>query len=146
MAKDKKEKKSKKEKKEKKSNNNEATETQAADDGEEKKAKKSKKDKKDKKSKKKSKSSNGEPQTFTVADLADKADVDIRDAKSLFNILGRTLEKMPLGSKVRLNNICNFVKIETKPRKSRNPRTGEPVDVPSKRKVKAKISNNLKNL
>lgn len=106
-------------------------------------------EKKVKKEKKKEKSSDGEKskgKTFNVTDIAEKADIESREIKAFFDAFRRKLEKMKVGSQIRLPGICNFMKVETKPRKSRNPRTGEQVDVPAKKKIKVRISNNLKNL
>lgn len=84
--------------------------------------------------------------TFNASDIAEKADIDSREIKAFFEVFRRKLEKMKIGSQIRLPGICNFLKVETKPRESRNPRTGEKVQVPAKKKIKVRISGNLKNL
>jgi len=100
----------------------------------------------EKKEKKEKGEKNEAGRTYSVQDIADKADVGIREIKGFFDAFRRRLEKMKVGSRIRLPGICNFEKIETKARKSRNPRTGESVDVPAKRKIRVKVSGNLKNL
>ena len=132
MAKEKKEKKDKKKSKKK--------------EGGEKKKKSTEKKSTEKKSKKKDKEEKLKGKTFNANDIAEKADIEPREIKAFFDAFRRKLEKMKVGSQIRLPGICNFMKIETKPRKSRNPRTGEEVDVPAKKKIKVRVSNNLKNL
>jgi nucleoid DNA-binding protein len=100
--------------------------------------KENKSNKKDKEKKK--------PKTYNIADICDKAEVNERDVKAFVDTLRRRLERMKVGSKVRFPGICNFVKVETNPRVSRNPRTGEKVDVPAKKKIRVTISSKMKDL
>jgi len=121
------------------------------DKGEKKSKKKDKGEKKSKskdkeKKKDKDKGEKKKPKTYSVADIAEKADVDPREMKAFFDQFRRRLEKMKVGAKIRVQGICNFEKIETNPRVSRNPRTGEKVDVPAKKKIRVRISANLKDL
>lgn len=144
MTKDKKDKKKKdKEKKEKKSKKKDKEKKDKKSKKKDKDEEKSKK--KDKKSKKKDKKEK-KIKIYSITDIADKADVDSREIKAFFDQFRRRLEKMKVGSKIRFQGICIFEKVETKPRKSRNPRTGDSVDVPAKKKIKTRISPNLKNL
>jgi len=148
--KEKKEKKNKKEKKkekkekrekEKKEKESSSNEDKDSDKDSEKKEKKNKDKDKDK-----DKEATGEGKTYNINDIAERAEVNAREVRSFFDTMKRRLEKMKVGSQVRIQGICSFIKVETKPRKSRNPRTGASVEVPAKKKIKIRISNNLKNL
>jgi len=164
MAKDKKDKKEKKDKKkdkgEKKDKKNKDKKSKKKDndsdekkdkkkkkkDKGEKKSKGDKKDKSEKKDKKKKKKKDKEIKSYTIDDISAQADVDERDVKAFFDTLRRRLERMAVGSKVKFPKFCILEKVATNPRKARNPRTGESVDVPAKEKIAFRVSPNLKNL
>lgn len=76
--------------------------------------------------------------------IAEKAGISIKDAgKTLDALTEEIYEALAKGDIVRLQSIGTF-KVETKGARSvRNPRTGQIVNVPSKRVVKFKISKSL---
>lgn len=80
-----------------------------------------------------------------LKDAAKKADVDPREAQALVNAIVRMLEKMPIGDKLRLTGLGVFTKYRVEAHVGRNPRTGEPVDVPAKDKVRFMPSDPLKD-
>ncbi len=44
-----------------------------------------------------------------------------------------------------IRNVASFYTIDKGPRKGRNPRTGEEIDVPAKKVVKANVSDSLQD-
>jgi nucleoid DNA-binding protein len=63
--------------------------------------------------------------------------------ESVFEYIRQELIK---GEGVVIQNFGKFTKTKLKARKSRNPKTGEPVDVPERTKVSFKASSMLKSL
>ncbi len=61
--------------------------------------------------------------------------------EQVFEILKETLEK---GEKVRISGFGNFIVREKRPRKGRNPQTGEEMIIPGKRVLTFKPSNVLR--
>ena len=55
------------------------------------------------------------------------------------------LDAMADGDEVLFPRIAKFSVADVPARKARNPRTGEPIDVPAKKKVKVKVLSDLKN-
>lgn len=148
--KEKTDKKKKKDKKDKTSKKDKSLKKDKKEKVKSKKDKKEKKGKKDKTSSKKSKKKVEEVETegtnYSITDICENAEVDPTEIKAFFDAFRRKLQKMSVGSQIRIQSLANFSKVKTKPRKSRNPRTGESVDVPAKKKIKIKPSASLKNL
>jgi len=67
----------------------------------------------------------------------------IQIVEQVFQILKETLEK---GEKVKISGFGNFVIREKRPRKGRNPQTGEAVMISRRRVLKFKPSANLRKV
>jgi DNA-binding protein HU-beta len=81
--------------------------------------------------------------TILLRDIAQMAHVDFDDARSLFNVIIRELQTMGVDDKIRIDNFGILSVCETEPRCGRNPKTGESVDIPARRKLKFKFSRML---
>ncbi|MFW6002320.1 MAG: HU family DNA-binding protein [archaeon] len=62
--------------------------------------------------------------------------------EQMFNSISGMLQE---GKTLSIPRFGKFIVYQSEPRKARNPRTGETVDVPEKQKVKFKPSNILKD-
>ena len=60
----------------------------------------------------------------------------------MINVISANLRK---GERIMLTGLGRFYTIRTKPRKARNPRTGEDVHVPAKTKVRFAASDKLRS-
>lgn len=61
--------------------------------------------------------------------------------EKVFEVIANTVA---MGDKVAISGFGTFSEIEAKARTSRNPRTGEIVEVPAKNKMKFSVSKTLK--
>lgn len=72
-----------------------------------------------------------------IRELANKVQLSQADVDSVISSLEEVLiEKLPTTKKVTLRSFGDFSLVNKKARKARNPKTGEPVDVPAKNVVK----------
>ena len=89
--------------------------------------------------------------TMTKADIVERIYEKVGFSKkeateiveSLFEVVKRRLEA---GEKVKVSGFGNFVVNEKRPRKGRNPKTGDKVDVPPKKVPYFKPGKELKEL
>jgi nucleoid DNA-binding protein len=78
-----------------------------------------------------------------VAKKTGRSQNEVREVVSeLFETIG---ERIVAGDRVVIRNVASFHTIDKGPRKGRNPRTGEEIDVPAKKVVKAHVSDSLQN-
>lgn len=84
--------------------------------------------------------------TEMVARLAEKTGTTQKDAqKALDGVIGIISDELKDGGSVTLTGFGTFSIAERKPRTGRNPRTGEPLDIPAARVPKFKAGKVLKN-
>ena len=82
-----------------------------------------------------------------VEELADVADLTKKHAKVVVDtVLGSIIDALHLGEKVEFRGFGSFRSRRRFPRKGRNPKTGDRVDVPSKRVPYFKPGKELKKL
>jgi len=89
--------------------------------------------------------------TMTKADLVEIVSENCSFSKleaaeivdQVFQILKETLEK---GERVKISGFGNFITCEKRPRKGRNPRTGEAVTISGRRVLKFKLSHVLRKV
>ncbi len=81
-----------------------------------------------------------------VTALAEEADLSraktAQMVETMLEMIGRTL---CAGEEVRLSGFGTFVTATRKAAKGRNPRTGEPMDLPSSVSVRFKVARGLKD-
>lgn len=90
------------------------------------------------------------PETLTKADLinhlVDSLDLPRKDANLLLNaFLESIVKSLQDGEDIELRGFGSFRLRSRKARQSRNPKSGEAVEVPPKRVVHFKIGKDLKN-
>ena len=79
---------------------------------------------------------------MTRAELAKKVGISDDSLKAVFNAIK---EEVKNGGKVAIDKFGSFEAVDRAPRTSRNPRTGEPVQVAAKKAPKFKSSSSFKN-
>jgi|KBSSwiStaDraftv2_1062776.scaffolds.fasta_scaffold23442_2 DNA-binding protein HU-beta len=80
------------------------------------------------------------------AHFADKFDLKRTQVRDLFDELNRLSEKeLKRSGEFVLPGICKLVVQKRKAREGRNPATGEPIKIPAKTVVKARIAKQLKD-
>lgn len=76
-----------------------------------------------------------------IVALATKLSITQESAKVVYDAFVEMIsEGIRESEKVRVGNLVTFEIVEQKERQGRNPKTGEPMTIPAKRKVKAKVS------
>lgn len=88
---------------------------------------------------------------MTKADLvekvADEADMTKKDVEQLVEIIFASIvTTLNKGEKIELRGFGSFRVRERNARKGRNPKTGEPVDIPAKRVAYFKPGKDLKEI
>ena len=88
---------------------------------------------------------------MTKADLVDKvadeAEMTKKDAEQLVEIILESIvTTLNKGEKIELRGFGSFRVRERNARKGRNPKTGEPVDIPAKRVAYFKPGKDLKDI
>ena len=69
-----------------------------------------------------------------IRTIADNLNLPQKDVKAIVNeFLTQIVNAVATGDKVSLQNFGSFEAIERKTREGRNPRTGEPIEIPSKK-------------
>lgn len=81
-----------------------------------------------------------------IAELSEAIDMNLRDTKEIFSDFVRFVESMGVGDKLAIPKLGIFEKVVKKPRKARNPRTGETFMTKKKVTVKFRLANNLRDL
>lgn len=80
-----------------------------------------------------------------IRKLATDNELTLKQAKSLYEqILGTVGEALAEGTAVRLSGFGTLKVLDVAARTVRNPRTGEPVDVPARKRVRFSASAALK--
>ena len=80
-----------------------------------------------------------------VEEVARAAELNKRDAEVIVEtVFGSIIDALHKGEKVELRGFGSFRTRERGPRRGRNPKTGEPVDVPAKRVPYFKPGKDLK--
>lgn len=80
-----------------------------------------------------------------IRKLAADNDITLRQAKSLYEqVLGNIGSALGEGTAVRLSGFGTLKVLDVAARTVRNPRTGEPVDVPARKRVRFSASAALK--
>src|SRR5882724_2880808 len=80
-----------------------------------------------------------------VEEVARAAELNKRDAEVIVEtVFGSIIDALHKGEKVELRGFGSFRTRERGPRRGRNPKTGEPVDVPAKRVPYFKPGKELK--
>ncbi|MGH7820640.1 MAG: HU family DNA-binding protein [Candidatus Binatia bacterium] len=81
-----------------------------------------------------------------IDSLATKADVPRPRAEELVNfLLDDITEALKRGEKVNISGFGTFTVSSRKARTGRNPKTGEPIDIPASRSAKFKAGKVLKD-
>ncbi len=88
---------------------------------------------------------------MTKADLvgivAEEADMTKKDVEQLIEIIFESIvESLNNGEKIELRGFGSFRVRDRNARKGRNPKTGEPVDIPAKRVAYFKPGKDLKDI
>jgi integration host factor subunit beta len=82
-----------------------------------------------------------------VDDVASAAELTKKDAERLVEIVFESIiESLNEGGKIELRGFGSFRVRERGPRRGRNPKTGEPVNIPAKRVPYFKAGKELKEL
>lgn len=69
-----------------------------------------------------------------IRSIAENLNLPQKDVKAIVNeLLDQIVSAVAIGDKVSLQNFGSFEAIERKPREGRNPRTGEAIEIPSKK-------------
>lgn len=81
-----------------------------------------------------------------VSELATRGETTEAEAKRNLDLLSETIMSLlEDNDKVILGNLGKIVKGKTKARVGRNPRTGEPIDIPEKVKLSYRPSKEIKD-
>lgn len=80
---------------------------------------------------------------MTRVELASKVGIDDKALKLAFETIK---SEVASGNKVDIAGFGSFQLVERAPRSSRNPKTGEVIQVPAKKAVKFKVSQTFKNV
>lgn len=79
--------------------------------------------------------------------IAEHGELSRADAEiALMAVQHSITEALTRGDRITLPGFGTFKLVETAARTGRNPQTGEPIDIPAKRKVKFAPSDKLKDL
>lgn len=80
-----------------------------------------------------------------VRAMAAKAEMKVVEAeRALSAFMEAVTEALSGGEEVRLSGFGTFRVVERKPRRMKNPRTGEEMEIPAKRVVKFKLGSGLR--
>jgi DNA-binding protein HU-beta len=83
--------------------------------------------------------------TDVIRRMARTASITNEDANVAFNAMAEAiLESLQNGERVTIPGVGNFIPVAKKARTCRNPKTGEPVEVPAKKGVKFAPAKSLK--
>ena len=82
-----------------------------------------------------------------IKDIAERGEFTKADADAALKaVQGAIAAALTRGDKITLPGFGTFKVVETAARTGRNPQTGEPVEIPAKRKVKFNPTQALKDL
>ena len=82
-----------------------------------------------------------------IKDIAERGEFTKADADAALKaVQGAIAAALTRGDKITLPGFGTFKVVETAARTGRNPQTGEPVEIPAKRKIKLNPTQALKDL
>ena len=82
-----------------------------------------------------------------IKDIAERGEFTKADAEAALKaVQGAIAAALTRGDKITLPGFGTFKVVETAARTGRNPQTGEPVEIPAKRKIKFNPTQALKDL
>ena len=82
-----------------------------------------------------------------IKDIAERGEFTKADAEAALKaVQGAIIAVLVNGDKITLPGFGTFKVVETAARTGRNPLTGEPVEIPAKRKIKFNPTQSLKDL
>ena len=82
-----------------------------------------------------------------IKDIAERGEFTKADADAALKaVQGAIAAALTRGDKITLPGFGTFKVVETAARTGRNPLTGEPVEIPAKRKIKFNPTQSLKDL
>lgn len=82
-----------------------------------------------------------------IKDIAERGEFTKADAETALKaVQGAIIAVLVNGDKITLPGFGTFKVVETAARTGRNPKTGEPVEIPAKRKIKFNPTQALKDL
>ena len=82
-----------------------------------------------------------------IKDIAERGEFTKADAEAALKaVQGAIAAVLVHGDKITLPGFGTFKVVETAARTGRNPQTGEPVEIPAKRKIKFNPTQSLKDL
>ena len=82
-----------------------------------------------------------------IKDIAERGEFTKADAEAALKaVQGAIAAVLVNGDKITLPGFGTFKVVETAARTGRNPKTGEPVEIPAKRKIKFNPTQALKDL
>ena len=82
-----------------------------------------------------------------IKDIAERGEFTKADAEAALKaVQGAIAAALVNGDKITLPGFGTFKVVETAARTGRNPQTGEPVEIPAKRKIKFNPTQALKDL
>ena len=82
-----------------------------------------------------------------IKDIAERGEFTKADADAALKaVQGAIAAALTRGDKITLPGFGTFKVVETAARTGRNPQTGEPVEIPAKRKIKFNPTQSLKDL
>ena len=82
-----------------------------------------------------------------IKDIAERGEFTKADAEAGLNaVQGAITAALTRGDKITLPGFGTFKVVESAARSGRNPQTGEPVEIPAKRKIKFNPTQALKDL
>ncbi|OAM21645.1 DNA-binding protein [Eikenella corrodens] len=82
-----------------------------------------------------------------IKDIAERGEFTKADAEAALKaVQGAIVAVLVNGDKITLPGFGTFKVVETAARTGRNPQTGEPVEIPAKRKIKFNPTQALKDL
>lgn len=84
--------------------------------------------------------------THGISEIAEAIDMGKNDTREVFNDFREFLEKIAVGDKVSIPKFGIFEKVVKKPRKARNPHTGETIMTKKKVTLKFRLASNLRDL
>jgi DNA-binding protein HU-beta len=83
----------------------------------------------------------------TIEKLAEIMSIDKKQAEAALNGVANLVQgELKAGEKVTLPGLGAFSVVDTKARVARNPKTGESIQVPAKKKAKFKVGKELKDM
>lgn len=81
-----------------------------------------------------------------IKDIATKTKLKASDVDNVIHFYHAAMvDEVVAGGKYNINNFGSFTVLEKKARNGRNPKTGEPIEIPASKAVKFKVAKFLKD-